>query len=74
MESTLHSLALGFSVVAAFYYLKIVKVMFFDEPPDRAAAGGGVALRFVLSLNALGVLALGLLNAWLVAAVTRALP
>jgi NADH-quinone oxidoreductase subunit N len=66
--------ALCFSVISAYYYLKVVKVMFFDEPVDRSELGGGTALRWLVSLNAIGVLALGLMNARLLDAVTRALP
>ncbi len=38
------------SVVGAFYYLRIVKVMYFDEPA-RAFDHGGVAARVVLALS-----------------------
>ena len=31
------------SVIGAFYYLKFVKVMFFDEPVDRATKGASAA-------------------------------
>jgi NADH-quinone oxidoreductase subunit N len=52
------------SVIGAFYYLRIVKLMYFDAPtgelPD-AASGRGVAARFALGVNALAVLALGVL-------------
>ena len=66
--------AVLFSVVGAFYYLRIVKVMFFDAPAGEADIKAGPALRLLLSLNALGVLALGIYNASLVAAIARALP
>jgi NADH-quinone oxidoreductase subunit N len=32
--------AVLFSVVGAFYYLRIVKLMYFDEPTDSAQIGG----------------------------------
>jgi NADH-quinone oxidoreductase subunit N len=66
--------AVLFSVVGAFYYLRVVKVMFFDEPSAEAAVSGGAALRWLLSLNALAVLALGLFNGQLVDAIARVLP
>ncbi len=51
------------SVVGAFYYLRVVKVMFFDEPADRAPAlVAGPAFRIILSANALAVLALGVVS------------
>ncbi len=48
------------SVVGAFYYLRIVKLMYFDEPTDQAAIGGSAVVRTMLSANALLVLVLGL--------------
>jgi NADH-quinone oxidoreductase subunit N len=61
-----HSVWLGvvavlFSVVGAFYYLRIVKLMYFDEPAEDAVPVGGSALmRVVLSANALAVMAIGI--------------
>lgn len=49
-----------FSVIAAFYYLRVVKLMYFDEPADAAALQAGGTLRAVLSANGLAVLVLGL--------------
>jgi NADH-quinone oxidoreductase subunit N len=66
--------AVLFSVIGAFYYLRIVKVMFFDTPPEGVAVSAGTALKVLLSLNALGVLALGIFNSGLVEAIARALP
>jgi NADH-quinone oxidoreductase subunit N len=58
-------IAAAMSVVGAYYYLRVIKLMYFDEPvgppPQPAAAGGGV--RFTLALNAAAVLALGILPA-----------
>jgi NADH-quinone oxidoreductase subunit N len=51
------------SVIGAFYYIRMVKVMYFDAPTalsaSRAAGAGGA--RALLSLNGLAVLALGLM-------------
>jgi NADH-quinone oxidoreductase subunit N len=66
--------AVLFSVVGAFYYLRIVKVMFFDEPAPELAVTAGASMRFLLSANALAVLALGLFNGALVDAIARVLP
>ena len=49
-----------FSVIGAFYYLRVVKLMYFDEPADAAALEGAADLRLVLSLNAVLIVALGL--------------
>ncbi len=45
--------AVLFSVVGAFFYLRIVKLMYFDEPTDAAVIGGSALMRTVLSANAL---------------------
>lgn len=52
-----------FAVVGAFYYLRVVKAMYFDAP-DAATVPGNASrpLRFVFGVNALSLLALGL--AW----------
>jgi NADH-quinone oxidoreductase subunit N len=48
------------SVIGAFYYLRIVKLMYFDDPVDHTALGGSTLMRTVLSANALLTLGLGL--------------
>ncbi len=54
--------AVSVSVVGAFYYLRIVKLMFFDAPGDLPTGrSSGVAVRAVLVLNGLAVLVLGVL-------------
>jgi len=66
--------AVLFSVVGAFYYLRVVKLMYFDEPTDVAVLGGSVLMRTVLSANALLVFGLGVAPAALIALCQRALP
>ena len=51
--------AVVFSLIGAFYYLRIVKLMYFDEPAAAAAQGAGAA-RGLLSVNALALLAIGI--------------
>ncbi|MHB9118007.1 MAG: NADH-quinone oxidoreductase subunit NuoN [Burkholderiales bacterium] len=53
--------AVLFSLIGAFYYLRIVKLMYFDAPDDHAAIAPQGDMRFLLSLNGLGVLALGIM-------------
>ncbi len=66
------------SLVGAFFYLRIVKTMFFDEPlsPPPSTPLCGIQ-RSVLSANALAVLLLGILPgplmAWCVAAIRLSL-
>jgi NADH-quinone oxidoreductase subunit N len=66
--------AVLFSVVGAFYYLRIVKVMYFDEPVDATVLGGSMLMRTVLSANALLVFALGVIPGALISLCQRALP
>jgi NADH-quinone oxidoreductase subunit N len=49
------------SLVGAFYYLRVVKLMYFDEPRDAAPLTGPREMRALLSLNGLAVLGLGIL-------------
>jgi NADH-quinone oxidoreductase subunit N len=66
--------AVLFSVIGAYYYLRVVKVMFFDAPGEEVVVTAGPALKFLLSLNGLAVLALGLFNGSLVDVIAKALP
>jgi NADH-quinone oxidoreductase subunit N len=66
--------AVAFSVIGAYYYLRVVKLMYFDEPSTRVALGGSGAFRFVLSMNGLAVLLLGLYPGLLLALCARVLP
>lgn len=49
------------AVVGAFYYLRIVKLMYFDEPEDNSPIVSYPEMNMVLSVNALGLLAFGLM-------------
>jgi NADH-quinone oxidoreductase subunit N len=49
------------AVVGAFYYLRVIKLMYFDEPIDTTPIEPAADMALVLSLNGLAVLALGLL-------------
>ena len=53
--------AVLFSLVGAFYYLRIVKLMYFDEPKDTLPVSADGSMRVLLSANGLALLALGLL-------------
>jgi NADH-quinone oxidoreductase subunit N len=66
-QSGLAIFAVVMAVVAAYYYLRVVKTMYFDPPPSAVADGpqGGElpalgGARFWLALNALGLLVLGI--------------
>ena len=53
-------LAVLMAVIGAFYYLNIVRKMYFDAPADNAPLTAPVDMRFILSVNSLALLALGL--------------
>jgi len=55
------------SVVGAYYYLKVIWYMYFEEAEDKAVLQASTDTRFVLSLNSLAVLALGIVPGWLMA-------
>jgi NADH-quinone oxidoreductase subunit N len=61
------------SVIGAFYYLRIVKVMYFDAPTDTSPIVAPVEMRAVLSLNALAILVLGLMPGALMTACLNAI-
>lgn len=67
-------LAVVFSVVGAYYYLRVVKLMYFDEPAERTAIESSGAMRFVLSVNGLAVLVLGLFPGVLLALCASVIP
>jgi len=55
-------LAAAMSVVGAYYYLRVIKLMYFDEPAgELPAARRELPVRLALGLNAVAVLVLGLL-------------
>jgi NADH-quinone oxidoreductase subunit N len=57
-------IAAAMSVVGAFYYLRVVKLMYFDEPSETLPATEGTfGVRLALGLNAAAVLVLGIVPA-----------
>jgi len=48
------------SVIGAFYYLRVVKVVYFDKPVDVTPLQASMDIRLTLSINGLAILALGL--------------
>jgi NADH-quinone oxidoreductase subunit N len=66
-------IAVLFSVVGAYFYLRIVKLMYFDEPTDTSTIGGSMLMRVILSANALLVIVLGISPGGLLQICARAL-
>ncbi|MCE9661373.1 MAG: NADH-quinone oxidoreductase subunit NuoN [Burkholderiales bacterium] len=60
-------IAVVLSLLGAFYYLRVVKVMYFEEPVDLHPLAGGSDARIMLSLNGAAVLLLGILPGGLMA-------
>jgi NADH-quinone oxidoreductase subunit N len=61
------------AVIGAFYYLRVVRLMYFDNKQDDNALSAGASMRFALSLNGLAVLALGILPGGLMALCAQAI-
>ena len=55
------------SVVGAYYYLRVIWIMYFDAVEDKSVFQADLDTRLVLSLNGVAVLALGILPGWLMA-------
>ena len=70
----LAAVAVVLSVVAAYYYLRVIKLMYFDDPTDSHAIEAGGTLRAVLSANGVAVLALGVFPSALIDLCARVLP
>lgn len=70
----LAAVAVVFSVIGAYYYLRVVKVMYFDKADTGApVVSAAIDLRVVLSANSLAVLGLGLFPGGLLALCVAAL-
>jgi NADH-quinone oxidoreductase subunit N len=61
------------AVVGAYYYIRVVWYMYFEAAEDRAILQAKVDTRFILSLNGLAVLAIGLMPGWLLSLCLRVL-
>ncbi len=65
--------AVMMSLVGAFYYLRVVKVMYFDAPTSSEGISAPIDVRAVLSINGGLVLLLGLVPGGLMALCARAI-
>jgi NADH-quinone oxidoreductase subunit N len=64
--------AVVMSLIGAFYYLRLVKVMYFDAPTQSGTIEAGFDVRSVLSLNGALVLVLGIVPGGLMALCAQA--
>lgn len=60
-------IAVMLSLIGAFYYIRVVKVMYFDEPTDPHPVSRSSGVNALLAANGLAVLVLGLLPGGLMA-------
>lgn len=66
--------AVVFSIIGAFYYLRVVKLIYFDKPEQQAPIVTSTGARLAISANGLGVLLLGIFPASLFALCQAAFP
>ena len=52
--------AVLFSLIGAFYYLRVVKLMYFDAPADEMPIAAGMDMKILVSVNGLAVAGLGI--------------
>jgi NADH-quinone oxidoreductase subunit N len=71
---TLALIAVVASVVGAFYYLRIVWLMYFEAPGEQPAMVPAPGVRVVLAINALAVLMLGVFPGGLLALCRAVIP
>jgi NADH-quinone oxidoreductase subunit N len=62
-----------FSIIGAFYYLRIIKLMYFDKPLDNTPLSAGMDTQIALSVNGLAMLVLGMFPAGLLSLCAAAL-
>lgn len=65
--------AVLFSLIGAFYYLRVVKLMYFDDPVDTAKIVASKDTSVALSLNGIAVLVVGLVPGPLLSACAAAI-
>jgi len=65
--------AVMMSLIGAFYYLRIVKVMYFDAPITATTVSAGTDVRVVLSINGALILILGILPGGLMTLCAKAI-
>ncbi|SVB42623.1 uncharacterized protein METZ01_LOCUS195477, partial [marine metagenome] len=52
--------AVFFSIIGVYYYLRIIKLMYFDQPDTMSAIKASQPMRAVLTINGLLILLIGL--------------
>jgi NADH-quinone oxidoreductase subunit N len=65
--------AVLFSLIGAFYYLRVIKLMYFDDPVDTTPIVATIDQRALITVNGLALLLLGIAPGWLLALCQRAI-
>ena len=65
--------AVIFSIVGVFYYLRVIRMMYFEKAEDETPVQSGSDMRVMISANALAILALGIYPTGLLALCVSAL-
>ncbi len=65
--------AVIFSIIGAFYYLRIIRMMYFEKAEQTEPVVAGSEMRVMVSANALVILALGVYPGGLLALFVSAL-
>ena len=64
----------GFAIIGLFYYLRVVRLMYFEKPDEPLPVVSSSEMRVMMSTNALAILALGVYPGGLLALCVQALP
>ncbi|GAB6039568.1 NADH-quinone oxidoreductase subunit NuoN [Endothiovibrio diazotrophicus] len=65
--------AVAFAIIGAFYYIRVVKIMYFDDPTDEEGISAPFDMKVLLSANGLAMVALGVLPGGLMALCSAAI-
>ncbi len=65
--------AVAFAIIGLFYYLRVVRLMYFEKPDEPMPVASTSEMRVMMSTNALAILALGVYPGGLLALCVQAL-
>ncbi len=66
--------AVAFAIIGLFYYLRVVRLMYFERPDEPLPVASTSEMRVMMSTNALAILVLGVYPGGLLALCVQALP
>lgn len=70
----LAAVAVFFAIIGLFYYLRVVRLMYFEKPEDTAPIAHGADMKVMISANALVILVLGIYPGGLLALCSAVVP